>query len=67
MSTLDEQNAALRELDMYSIEQFWQIFGPIGPQFNMVQPWVAGFNGESTMGWARAVFWRIWFDSSLKP
>ena len=66
-TTLDEQNAALRELDMYSIEQFWQLFGPIGPQFNLVQPWVAGFNGESTMGWARAVFWRIWFDSSLKP
>ena len=68
-TTLDEQNAAFRELDMYGIEQFWQLFGPMGPQFSLTQPWVAGYNGESTLGWSgtNLVYARLWFDSSLKP
>ena len=68
-TTLDEQNAALRELDMYSIEQFWQLAGAVGPEFSVTQPWVAGYNGESTLGWAgtNLVYARLWFDSSLKP
>jgi peptide/nickel transport system substrate-binding protein len=63
-STLEVRDAALGELDMYGIEQFWQLFGPVGPQFSLTQPWVAGYNGESTLG---LVYARLWFDSSLKP
>ena len=60
--------AVLRELDMHSIEQFWHVFGPVGPQFSLVQPWVAGYNGEAQLGHQlREPFARIWFDSSLKP
>ena len=44
------------------------MFGPVGPQFSLVQPWVAGYNGEAQLGHQlREPFARIWFDSSLKP
>ena len=67
-STLEDHYAALRELDTYAIEQFWHVFGPVGPQFSLVQPWVAGYNGEAQLGHQlREPFARIWFDSSLKP
>ena len=66
--TLEDHYAALRELDTYAIEQFWHVFGPVGPQFSLVQPWVAGYNGEAQLGQQlRASLARIWFDSSLKP
>ena len=67
-STLEDHYAALRELDVYAIEQFWHLFGPVGPQFSLVQPWVKGYNGEAQMGHQlRGSLARIWFDSSLKP
>ena len=68
-TTLDEQNGALRELEMYSIEQFWQLAGAVGPAFSVTQPWVAGYNGESTLtrSGQYLAFARLWFDSSLKP
>ena len=68
-TTLDEQNGALRELEMYSIEQFWQLAGAVGPEFSVTQPWVAGYNGESTLtkSGQYLAFARLWFDSSLKP
>ena len=68
-TTLDEQDAALRELEMYSIEQFWQLAGAVGPEFSVTQPWVAGYNGESVLGLSglNLVYARLWFDSSLKP
>ena len=67
-TTLEEHYAAVGELDMYSIEEFWSVFGPVGPQFSLVQPWVAGYNGEAQLGQQlRASLARIWFDSSLKP
>ena len=68
-TTLDEQYAALRELNTYGIEQFWQLWALVGPQFNLAQPWVAGYNGEALLGRGAfsVVFTRLWFDSSLKP
>ena len=68
-TTLDEQYAALRELNTYGIEQFWQLWALVGPQFSLAQPWVAGYNGETMLGQGAytVVFARLWFDSSLKP
>ena len=68
-TTLEERDAALGELDMYGIEQFWHLAGPVGPQFSLAQPWVVGFNGEASLanGMTTPVFARLWFDSSLKP
>ncbi len=68
-STLEERDAALGELDMYGIEQFWHVFGPVGPQFSVTQPWVVGYNGEGSISenGHSTIFTRLWFDSSLKP
>ena len=66
-STLEEQQRLVAEADMYSIEQHWYIWGPKVPQFDAVQPWVKGFNGEiffhPAPGWP---FSRLWIDSALK-
>ena len=68
-TTLEERDAALGELNMYGIEQFWHLAGPVGPQFSLTQPWVVGFNGEGSLGNAMGslVLASLWFDSSLKP
>ena len=66
-STLEEQQRLVAEADMYSIEQHWYIWGPKVPQFDAVQPWVKGFNGEiffhPAPGWP---FARLWIDGALK-
>ncbi len=53
---------------MYPIEKFWQIWGPMAPQFVAVQPWVIGYNGEMLLGNGQmnTVFTRLWIDSELK-
>ena len=68
-NTIEERDAVLRELDMFGIEQFWQLWALVGPQFSLAQPWVAGYNGETMLGQGAytVVFARLWFDSSLKP
>ena len=63
--TLEEQQRLTAEADMYMIEQHWYIWGPKVPQFEAVQPWVIGFNGE-IYGHTHAPFERLWIDSALK-
>ena len=64
-STLEEQQRLVAEADMYMIEQHWYIWGPKVPQFEAVQPWVIGFNGEIFFG-THSPFERLWIDSALK-
>ena len=63
--TLEEQQRLVAEADMYMIEQHWYIWGPKVPQFEAVQPWVIGFNGEIFFG-THSPFERLWIDSALK-
>ena len=67
-STIEELNGLVKELQMYGIEQFWTIFGPVAPQFAVVQPWIIGYNGEHRLGDGRynTSFSRVWIDSALK-
>ena len=63
-ATLDERKEAVRQADYRLIEQHWYTWGPSAPSFNVVQPWVHGFNGDTFLGngQANAVFARLWID-----
>ncbi len=63
-TTLEEQNRLAGELNMYAIERFWAIWGPMAPQYQATQPWLIGYNGEVGM-WG-TVFARLWVDQELK-
>ena len=65
---LEEYMGLFREIDLYSVEQHWVIWGPDSPQYQVTQPWVKGYNGEATMGdWQfRDLFARLWIDQELK-
>ncbi|MDE0024091.1 MAG: ABC transporter substrate-binding protein [Spirochaetaceae bacterium] len=62
--TLDERTEAVRQADYRLIEQHWYTWGPSAPSFNIVQPWVHGFNGDTFLGngQTNAVFARLWID-----
>ncbi len=64
--TLEEQQRLTAEADLYMVEQHWYIWGPKVPQFDAIQPWVIGFNGEIFVGNSHAPFSRLWIDSALK-
>ena len=63
-ATLDERKEAVRQADYRLIEQHWYTWGPSAPGFNVVQPWVHGFSGDTFLGngQANAVFARLWID-----
>ena len=67
-TTIEEQKRMTVEIDMYMIEQHWLIWGSRVPMFNVVQPWVIGFNGEADLGDMdrNAIIARLWIDSELK-
>ena len=67
-TTREELYRRLKELDMYHIKQAWHIYGPLALQFSASQPWLKGYNGESTLGTNNSplVFTRLWIDSELK-
>ena len=64
--SLEEQQRLTAEADLYMVEQHWYIWGPKVPQFDAMQPWVIGFNGEIFVGNSHAPFERLWIDSALK-
>ena len=67
-TTLEEQQRLVREAAIYSTEQHWRLWGSRVPQFNVLQPWVIGYNGEVDLGdmdrWVLVA--RFWIDSELK-
>ena len=67
-TTIEEMNRLSNELNMWAIEEFWQIWTPMAQSFVAVQPWLTGFNGESKLvDYADLhVFARLWIDSALK-
>ena len=66
-TTVEEQQRAVKAADMYYIRNHITIWGPVVPNFNAVQPWVSGYNGEATLGGDDRilVFSRLWFDHDL--
>ena len=63
-ATLDERKEAVRQADYRLAGQHWYTWGPSPPSFNVTQPWVRGFNGDTFLGngQANAVFARLWID-----
>jgi len=65
-ATQTEAMNIMKEMDKYVIGQHWG-YGT-GLIYNYVywQPWLKGYNGESTQ-WSQGVLWsRLWVDPSLK-
>ena len=63
-TTWEERNRIAKEMNMYAIERYWNLYGPVALQHSASQPWLIGFNGETAM--AAVVFTRLWIDSELK-
>jgi ABC-type oligopeptide transport system substrate-binding subunit len=64
----EEMMELVKEADMYLIKQQWTTWGPMRPNFIFWQPWMAGYNGERTMGGGSHWLYlsRVWLDSDLK-
>ena len=64
----EEFEALAREMDMHSVDKFWNIWGGMPPDFYLEQPWVIGYSGELNLGSGQ--YWlqysRMWIDSALK-
>ena len=63
-----EQIRIAKEFDQYLLSQHFQVFGFKSPQYQVAQPWVKGWNGESFLqdqGDVQ-VFARLWLDRDLK-
>ena len=65
---IEEQKRLINQMDMHAIEQHWDIWGPSAPQYNVVQPWVMGYDGEGVLGGGTNyhIFKYLWIDSELK-
>ena len=64
-ATDEERNRIAKEMNMYAKERFWQVWGPVAPQYSAVQPWLVGYNGE-VIHRGVDVFARLWIDQELK-
>ena len=63
----EERQKLVKEVDMYTMENHWWIWGPKAGKYMAHQPWVVGFNGENSLGaWYFAIPARLWIDSALK-
>ena len=68
-TTLEEQQRAVREAEMYKTSQYWVTRAVRVPFFSVTQPWVVGYNGEGVLGTGldrMPIFARLWIDSELK-
>ena len=68
-TTLEEQQRAVREAEMYKTSQYWVTRAVRAPFFSVTQPWVVGYNGEGVLGTGldrMPIFARLWIDSELK-
>ena len=67
-TSLDEYHKWFREIDVYAVEQHWNIWGPVSPMYHVSQPWLKGYNGEATMGnWQMSdLYARVWIDQELR-
>ena len=67
-TSIEEQQRLVKEVDMYTMENHWWIWGPKAGKYMANQPWVVGFNGETLLGFMDrlTVLPRLWIDSELK-
>ncbi len=67
-TTLEEYHRLMREANQYATAQHWILWGGRVPQFNVHQPWIKGYNGETDLGDMdrTMMFSRLWIDQELK-
>ena len=68
-TTLEEYHRLMREANQYATAQHWILWGGRVPQFNVHQPWVKGYNGETDLYdiyHVVIVFSRLCIDQELK-
>ena len=67
-STVEEQQKASQEALLLMLRDHYYVWAGKGPNFNVNQPWVKGFNGEFTLGHTMraGVVARLWLDLDLK-
>ena len=67
-TSIEEQQRLVKEVDMYTIENHWWIWGPKAGKYMAHQPWVVGFNGETQFSSLDrlTILARLWIDSALK-
>ncbi len=67
-TTLEEYQRRVREANQYATAQHWILWGGRVPQFSANQPWLKGYNGETTLGGmdGNMIFSRLWIDQELK-
>ena len=63
-----ERQKLVKEVDMYTMENHWWIWGNKTGKYRAIQPWVVGFNGEVQLGFMGrlTILSRLWIDSELK-
>ena len=64
----EERQRLVKEVDMYTMENHWWIWGPKAGKYMANQPWVVGFNGETLLGFMDrlTILPRLWIDDALK-
>ena len=64
----EEHQRLVKEVDMYTMENHWWIWGPKVGNYMSHQPWVVGSNGETHLGFMDyfPILARLWIDSELK-
>ena len=68
-ATFEEQQRLVKEADMHQIKDHYYVWYFKVPAFNVVQPWLVGYNGEYFLGFQQRyaqIFARTWIDSALK-
>ena len=67
-STFEERSELAKKADWYTIENHWYIWAPKNTHFNVIQPWIIGYNGEVSIGITtfHGTLVRSWVDQELK-
>ncbi len=68
-TSFEEQQRLVKEADASIIANHYYVWYFKIPEFNVVQPWLIGFNGEYFLGFEQRYgqrFARIWIDSQMK-
>ena len=68
-TTREEEARLIKACDLHMINKHETIWGPKAPQFNAMQPWVIGYNGEremSNQSNTAAIYARLWIDQEMK-
>jgi hypothetical protein len=66
MVDLQQRNAALKALGLYAFEQCFDIQLPLQFGYQVWQPWLKGYSGESSSMPTYVPVQYAWIDQSLK-